>query len=219
VDPVTRLRQDVARRVRGVDLPVTKAIIGLCVVAYVAMIPGGTRDWALYGPAVAAGEWWRLVTSGFVHYGLVHLAFNMYVLWLVGRFLEPAAGSLRFFAIYTASLLAGAAGALILDPNALTGGASGAVFGVAAAATLALTSLGVSFGSTGFGPLLVVNLLLGFVIANVSVGGHLGGLLGGLLCAAGLTEIRERGLPSSIGLAWCAAVGVGAVALALRTVA
>lgn len=219
MDPVTRLRQDVARRVRGVDLPVTKAIIGLCVVAYVAMIPGGTRDWALYGPAVAAGEWWRLVTSGFVHYGLVHLAFNMYVLWLVGRFLEPAAGSLRFFAIYTASLLAGAAGALILDPNALTGGASGAVFGVAAAATLALTSLGVSFGSTGFGPLLVVNLLLGFVIANVSVGGHLGGLLGGLLCAAGLTEIRERGLPSSIGLAWCAAVGVGAVALALRTVA
>ena len=85
---------------------------------------------ALYGPAVANGEDYRLITAAFVHYGLLHLALNMYALYLIGGILERYVGSVRFLAIYLISALAGSFGALLITPHAPTVGASGAIFGL-----------------------------------------------------------------------------------------
>ena len=73
---------------------------------------------ALFGPLVSEGEWYRLITSGFLHANLIHIGFNMLLLFFLGRLLEPALGTPRFVFLYFASLLAGSFGALLLDPNA-----------------------------------------------------------------------------------------------------
>jgi membrane associated rhomboid family serine protease len=174
-----------------------------------------------YGPSIANnGEWWRLVTAGFVHFSILHILFNMFILYQIGLVLEPAIGPWRFSAIYIASLLAGSLGAMILDPTVASGGASGAVFGVGAAATYALSRRGVRFWDTGFGPLLLFNLGLGFVVANVSVGAHIGGLIGGVICAAAMI----RPSPSRHGpltgylIVFLVAAGSFAAALAVASV-
>jgi membrane associated rhomboid family serine protease len=212
-------RERVRRGLSGARLPVTKAIIAMNVIVYLASIGRtgsmdvnvGQIEWAvLFGPAVADGEWWRLVTSGFVHFDLLHILFNMLILYQVGLVLEPGTGPTRFASLYGASLLAGSFGALILSPDAYTGGASGAVFGVAAAATVALFRQGVGFWQTGFGPLLVVNVVLSFVLPNISVGGHLGGLVGGALVAEGMLQARRR---QQVWLGYVAALAVAAVSV------
>lgn len=203
------------RKWHAAELPAAKTIIVMNVVAFLAMsassgsnpMGGGSGNlrWALYGPYVANGEWYRLITSGFVHYGILHLAMNMYILYMVAVALERSAGTLRFSLIYAVSLLAGSFGALLLDPLALTGGASGAVFGVAAATTVALHSRGVRFMDTGFGPLLLINVALSFAIPQISIGGHLGGLAGGTI--AGYAMLHPRATPGT------ARAGIAAVAL------
>jgi membrane associated rhomboid family serine protease len=174
-------------------LLVTQTIIGINVVVFFVTAGytahGNTLMARLveFGPLVANnGEWWRVITAGFVHFSILHILFNMFILYQIGLVLEPAIGPLRFSSIYMASLLAGSLGAMILDPLVASGGASGAVFGVGAAATYALSRRGVRFWDTGFGPLLLFNLGLGFVVSNVSVGAHIGGLIGGVICAAAM---------------------------------
>jgi membrane associated rhomboid family serine protease len=220
-------RERVALRLRGENLLATKAIIAVNVIAYLAIALRDGRidglgptstNLAVYGPAVHNGEWWRLFTSSIVHYGLLHLFFNMLVLWLVGRVLEPGAGALRFTEIYVVSVLAGSAGALLVSPHEFTGGASGGVFGVAAAATLVMQRQGVRFWDTGFGPLLVINLLFSFYDSNVSIGGHIGGLIGGALAAEAMLAARRAGQPK-VGLAGAAFVGLGAVLIAFAAAA
>ncbi len=174
----------------------------------------GRATLALNGPKIADGEWWRLFTSWFVHYGLLHILFNMLVLWQVGLVLEPGAGEARFTTLYVVSGLAGSAGALVLDPNVFTGGASGCIFGVAAAATLVMQRRGVRFWDTGFGPLLAIDLVLSFVIPGVSVGGHIGGLVGGALVAEAMLQARKANQPA-LGYVGAAFVGGAAVLLAL----
>ena len=137
----------------------------------------------LAGPAVADGDWWRIVTSGFLHFDLIHIGFNMALLYWLGQTLEPALGRIRFALLYAVSLLAGSLGVLVLDPGALTGGASGAVFGLMGATMLVLNRRGISPMQSGLGGLLVINLLLSFR-PGVSIGGHLGGLAGGLVAGA-----------------------------------
>lgn len=203
------------RQWRSADILGAKILIATNIVAYLALnFTGGGNpmrgssasvDWALFGPAVHDGEWYRLVTSGFVHYGLLHIAMNMYILYIVALALERSAGTARFLLIYAVSLLAGSFGALLLDPLALTGGASGAVFGVAAATTVAMHSRGVRFMDTGFGPLLLINVVLSFAIPQVSIGGHLGGLVGG--AAAGYAVLHPR------ATARTAAAGIAAIAM------
>ncbi|MGQ0823623.1 MAG: rhomboid family intramembrane serine protease [Actinomycetota bacterium] len=214
--------QRAKRFVASEQLLVTKSIIAITIAAYVVSLAGESvngisehaRDLGLYGPAVADGEWYRLVSHTLVHFTLLHIGFNMFVLYQVGLLLEPAAGRLRFLLLYLVSVLGGAAGALLLDPNALTGGASGGVFGVAAAATLTMYRNGQRFSQTAFGPLLVVNLVLGFVIDNVSVGGHIGGLVAGLAATEAMLQARKVGQPW-LGVAGAVAVGAVAVVIAL----
>ena len=139
----------------------------------------GQWDLGLAGPFLEAGEWYRLVTAGFLHFGVIHLAFNMLLLYQLGQLLEPAIGRVRFGLLYFAALLGGSAGALIVQPNAIHGGASGAVFGLMGAAFVGMRNRGVNPFSTGLGATLVLNLLITFTIPGISIGGHIGGILGG----------------------------------------
>jgi membrane associated rhomboid family serine protease len=148
---------------------------------------------ALHGPSVAAGEWYRLVTSGFVHYGLIHIGFNMAVLYRFGQVLEPALGRVRFLLLYVAALMCGSFGALLLTPNSLTAGASGAVFGLVGATAVGMRQRGISVWDTGVGGLLVLNLLFTFLVPGISVGGHLGGLVGGAVVGGAMLRSRAGG--------------------------
>jgi membrane associated rhomboid family serine protease len=183
--------------------PATFILIGLNVIAYLIEIaagvgglnnPGGeiVVKYALFGPSVAEGEWYRLVTSGFLHASLIHIGFNMLLLFFLGRLLEPALGTPRFVVLYFASLLAGSLGVLVLDPNALTLGASGAIFGLAGATFVIARGRGMDAIASQIGFLIVFNLVFSFTISGVSIGAHLGGLVGGVLCALAIVA-GERG--------------------------
>jgi membrane associated rhomboid family serine protease len=175
--------------------PATYVLIAINVIAFLVEIANGAggfretgisqfvADFALFGPSVAEGEWYRLITSGFLHAGIIHIGFNMFLLLILGRLLEPALGTPRFLALYFTSLLAGSFGALVLDPNAVSIGASGAVFGLAGAVFIIARGRGMEELAREIGFLIVFNLVLGFVLPRISVGAHIGGLIGGILCA------------------------------------
>jgi membrane associated rhomboid family serine protease len=163
---------------------------------------------------IDAGEWYRLVSAGFVHFGFFHVAMNMFLLYQLGRLLEPAVGSLTFGLVYFASLLGGSAGALVVSPNALTGGASGAVFGLMAAGVVGLRQRGINPMQTGLGLTFIINLLFTLAIPGVSIGGHFGGALAGAVCGSvALAPARWR-LPSWSANAVAIIVGMTAIAIA-----
>jgi membrane associated rhomboid family serine protease len=181
---------------------------------------GGSRvfvDFALFGPLVADGEYWRLITGGFLHSGLLHVGFNMYILYWLGTMLEPSLGHARFVALYFTSLLAGSFGALLLSPDAVTVGASGAVFGLMGAAFVLQRARGIDPMQSGIGPIILINLALGFVIPNVSIGGHLGGLVGGALAALAMDQLSQRRRGVAAPVAACVAIGaiVAAASIAI----
>ncbi|HVD86453.1 MAG TPA: rhomboid family intramembrane serine protease [Solirubrobacterales bacterium] len=150
-------------------------------------------DFGLFGPFVAEGEWYRLLTSGFLHANLLHIGFNMLILYFLGRLLEPALGTPRFLLVYFASLLAGSFGALLLDPNALTLGASGAIFGLAGATFVIARGRGMDAIASQIGFLIVLNLLFSLGPSRISLGAHLGGLVAGVLCGLAIVA-GERGM-------------------------
>jgi membrane associated rhomboid family serine protease len=182
--------------------PATYTLIAINVAAFLVEIAGGSgalqgggsviNDAGLNGPAVADGDWWRIVTSGFLHAGLFHIALNMYVLFILGTLLEPGIGTPRFLGVYFVSLLAGAFGALLLSPNELTVGASGAIFGVMSATFLVARHRGVEQLATQIGFFIVINLFFTFGVSHISVGGHLGGLVGGALAGLLITFSERR---------------------------
>lgn len=163
-------------------------------------------------PFIEHGEWYRLVSGGFVHFGLLHVAMNMYLLFQLGKMLEPALGSTRFGLVYFASLLGGSAGALLLTPDALTGGASGAVFGLMAAAVVGLRHRGVNPWRTGLGATFVINIVFTLAIPGVSVGGHFGGALVGAVCGAVLLAPAHWRLPRWMGFATPITLGLASIA-------
>jgi membrane associated rhomboid family serine protease len=211
------------------DAPATYVLIALNVAAFLIEIAGSSGgldtqnssvvfDFGLFGPLVAEGEWYRLLTYGFLHASIIHIGFNMFALYFLGRILEPGIGTPRFVALYFVSLFAGAFGALLLDPNALTVGASGAVFGIFGATFVIARSRGVDALASTIGIILLLNLALTFGSERLSVGGHLGGLAAGLLCAL-IIVAGDRGafgprrLP--IELAAMIAIGVFSVVAAI----
>ena len=159
------------------------------------------------------GEWYRIVTSGFLHFGLLHIAFNMYLLYLLGQLLEPSIGRVRFTLLYFAALLGGSAGAMVLQPNGFHGGASGAVFGLMGAAFVGYSIRGVNPFSTGIGTILVLNLLITFTIPGISIGGHLGGVVAGALCALVVLAPGHKGYPQWATYAVPAGVGLLSIVL------
>jgi membrane associated rhomboid family serine protease len=206
--------------------PATVALIAINVAVFLIEIANGAggllteqgsrfvEEFGLYGPSVAEGEWYRLVTSGFLHANLFHIGFNMLILYFLGRLLEPALGTPRFLVLYFASLLAGSFGALLLDPNALTLGASGAVFGVAGAIFIIARGRGMDVIASQIGFLIVLNLLFSLGASRISLGAHLGGLVGGVLCALAIVA-GDRGMlgPQRRLLEYAAMVAVAALAV------
>jgi membrane associated rhomboid family serine protease len=150
------------------------------------------------------GDWYRLISSGFLHFSFLHIGMNMFLLWQLGLMLEPALGRARFTLLYFASMLGGAAGALALSPNALTGGASGAVFGLMAATTVGLQQRGVNPIQSGVGITLLINLLITFTIPGISIGGHLGRAIMG--AAVGYAMLEPRWSRRSPLITWVAPV-------------
>jgi membrane associated rhomboid family serine protease len=173
-----------------------------------------TQLGGLAGPQVAAGQWWRIITAGFLHSGLIHLALNMVALYVFGMPLERALGRLRFGTLYLTSLLAGSLGVLLLSPNALTVGASGAIFGLLGAIIVGQRAAGINPRSSGMLTLLIINLVFSFAVPGISIGGHLGGLAGGLIAGSLLFRRGSRPQAMVYTLA-CIALAIGFFAAAL----
>jgi len=164
---------------------------------------------------VSEGDWWRLITAPFLHYGLLHLGMNMLVLWFIGPPLEEYFGHWRYALVYLVSGLAGSAGALVWSPNALTVGASGAIWGIMGAALVLEARRIWVFGGQAMG-LVVFNLAITFLIPGVSIGGHIGGFIGGALCAFAFSSLRRTPALATLSMV---AVGVLSVAIAVQSVA
>jgi membrane associated rhomboid family serine protease len=187
----------------------TQVLIGVNVVMFLLSIGlagvGGGGDLAaqgvLNGPDVADGDWWRLVTSGFLHANIMHLALNMMVLWFLGSQVEMALGRLRFGIVYFGSLLGGSLGALLLNPNVNTVGASGAIFGIMGAAAALQIRRGLSVWSSGLGGLLAINLLVTFLVPRISIGAHVGGLVIGFVIGFLIAEAPAGSPRAAWGIA------------------
>jgi membrane associated rhomboid family serine protease len=231
--PSTRIKPPTVRRAPGLALatgnaPITKALVAINVAIYLITVlqshsttPTGSivTRFLLYGPSVAHGDWWRLVTAMFLHASILHIVFNMYVLWVIGTPVEQYLGTMRYLGLYFVSGLAGSAGALLQSPLTPVLGASGAIFGVLGA--MMILEWQVTGRLAGQAAALVaINLGLSFVIPNISWGGHVGGLIGGMLImlayghwggSRSRAQYGQLGLGGVLGLV---AVGVGSVAIA-----
>jgi membrane associated rhomboid family serine protease len=224
VQKVVRTAQRRADRRPGV---VTQGLIAANVGIYLLQLALGApvsandgwifQNGALFGPLVADGDWHRLLTAAFLHYGPIHLGMNMLVLWWIGRPLEVALGPLRYSMLYVVAGLAGSAGALIANPNAVTVGASGAIFGILGAAIVLERQRTYVLGGSAI-TLLVLNLVLTFSIPGISIGGHLGGLAGGALAILALSQLGRRsavyGRTDLAAVASIVAIGVASVLVA-----
>ena len=140
---------------------------------------------------VLGDEWWRIFTSGFLHHGIAHIGFNMLFLWLLGNRMEKDLGASRFFFLYFGALVGGACGALLMDPNAVTVGASGAVFGLMGGTLVSKRLFGNLARESGLLGLLVLNILISFVVPGISIGGHLGGLAGGAIVVLAYSALNK----------------------------
>ncbi len=225
----TRVRRTAARHGYVIpDISVTRVLVVVNVLVYLAELArggnvNGTNNWifengALYGPLVAHGDWWRLITAAFLHYGPLHLALNMLALWWLGQPVEAALGRVRYVLLYLVAGLAGSAGALILNPNAVTVGASGAIFGILGALLVLEYQVTGSLAGQAM-TLIVINLAFsaGFS-SNISLGGHVGGLIAGILGAVALVAFRRHypaiGTAGIVRGAAVLAIGVLSVAIA-----
>jgi membrane associated rhomboid family serine protease len=202
---------------------VTQVLIGLNVLAFLAVLANGgtltggggtvSDNFALFasgqlvdsGPlvGVAQGEWYRLITGGFMHAGIIHIGMNMLVLWLVGAQLERVLGHARYLSLYVASLLAGSFAVMLASPNELTVGASGAIFGLFGAMFAFQRDRGINPMQSGLGGLIILNLVITFAIPGIAIAGHIGGLVGGFATGWLMFQLERRTRQVWPGVALC----------------
>jgi membrane associated rhomboid family serine protease len=206
---------------------VTQALIAINVIVFVAETASGAPlggggggsvfdHGALYGPLISVGhQYQRLLFSGFLHDGLLHILFNMVFLYFMGRILEPAIGRVNFAFVYVASLFAGSFGALLFQPGVPTVGASGACFGVLGALMVVARYRGISIWQSGLGLTLLINIVFGLTYSGISIGAHIGGFVGGLICGWLVVELGERRRLPAAALGGCVLVAVISIAAAI----
>ncbi len=205
---------------------VTYTIMGLCVLAYMAQqgtqgtLEPVTESGSLLGRLVRDGEWWRIVTSGFLHGGLFHIASNMYALYVFGPMLEQALGRFRFALVYAGGLFGGSLAVLAFNFEKETLGASGAVLGLAGGLAALLAAQGRSIMSTSLGGIFALNLLLPLLIPRISFWGHFGGIAGGFVVAFVLASLPRtirgpKGMQAAAAAAVAIVVVLGAAAVAV----
>ncbi|RBM24279.1 rhomboid family intramembrane serine protease [Prauserella sp. PE36] len=183
---------------------VTPLLIAINVLVYVVTVvqaggdPMNNNDAPLFADGVlwpigivAGDEWWRLLTSGFLHYGLLHIAMNMLALWVLGRDLEVLLGKVRFLAVYFVSMLGGAAAVFAFgETNTGTAGASGAIYGLMGAILIAVLRL--RLNPTSAIGIIVLNIVLSVSIPGISLLGHVGGLVVGALAMIAMVYAPEK---------------------------
>jgi membrane associated rhomboid family serine protease len=222
------------------NAPITKALIAINLAIYLVTVvqgtgfssPGGAllsrfilvgsnlhgRFFVPYGDLAHDHQWYRLVTAMFLHASILHIGFNMYALWVIGRPIEQYLGTARYVGLYFVSGLAGSAGALLQSPFTPVLGASGAIFGILGAMMILEWQVTGSLAGQA-AALVAINLGLSFVIPGISWGGHVGGLIGGILImlayghwgTRGRAQYGQLGLGGAVGLI---VVGVGSLAIA-----
>lgn len=202
---------------------VTQALIAINVIVFIAETAAGAPlggggggsvfiHGALFGPLISQNhEYWRLVTSGFLHDGILHILFNMVFLYFIGIILEPLIGRLNFVVVYFVSLLAGSFGALLFQPDAVTVGASTACFGLLGALIVIAYHRGIPIWQSGLGVTLLINVVFTLSVNGISIGGHLGGLVGGAICGWLILQLGERRRMRSATLAGCFVVALASV--------
>ncbi len=182
--------------IHGDPVLVTKILLAANVILFVLQYATSDRlttRFAMQGFAVAIdGEWWRLVTSAFLHTGVTHLAFNMLALWFVGSEIEPRLGRWRYLTVYFMSALGGSVLSYAVDsPFQTSVGASGAVFGLFGALFVLMRRLRFDVG--GIIGLIVVNVVIGFLPGlNINWRAHLGGLIVGTVLTAAMVYAPQR---------------------------
>jgi membrane associated rhomboid family serine protease len=154
---------------------------------------------------VATGEWYRIFSSAFVHYGLIHLGMNMLALWVLGSQLEPLIGRLRFALVYVCATLSGSFAVLLVDPLVATAGASGAIYGLLGAVFFFQRSRGIDPWRSGIGAILIINLLFTLAVPGISLAGHVGGLIGGAIVGFVMFEWDKHHQSATAVVAGCVA--------------
>jgi rhomboid protease GluP len=182
--------------------PVTRLLIALNLLVFVLMLWGGAGFWhspnnvqltwgANFAPATAVGQWWRLASAMFLHFGALHLGMNMLALWDGGKLVERMFGAARFLGIYIISGIAGNLLSLVIQGNqAVSGGASGAIFGIYGALLVyvwytrhqmqQLEFRWLFWGALAFSALTIV---MGFIIPGIDNSAHIGGFVTGIVFA------------------------------------
>jgi membrane associated rhomboid family serine protease len=164
--------------------------------------------WMQPATTLAGGEWWRIFTSGFVHFGIIHIAANMFSLWMIGRALEQVFGKARYTALYFVSMFGASVAVLLFDnPLQVSGGASGALFGLLGCYAVIVVKL--KLNPAGLLVTLAINAYITFSIPGISILAHVGGLITGALVAVALLYAPERNR-----VRW-QAIGVAIIVVAL----
>jgi rhomboid protease GluP len=188
---------------------VTYALIAINTLVFLAMVATGISftqpspqdvfNWGGdFAPAtLGAHQWWRLFTSTFLHFGIIHIAFNMYVLYQIGPFIQTSFGRARYLLIYFAAGLAGSMVSVFVHPNAVGAGASGAIFGLYGAlfAFLLLNRRTLDPAAAkniakSAGIFVLYNVIYGTISGTTDLSAHLGGLIAGFLAGAALEYIK-----------------------------
>jgi len=218
---------------RNPEVWVTKLLMTANVLVFAAMLIDGAGLWhstngvqlawgANFGPATQDGEWWRLASAMFLHFGAVHLLLNMWALWDAGQWVERMYGHARFASIYIISGLSGNLLSLVVQGNsAVSGGASGAIFGIYGALLIflwrerkAITKhefRWLFWGALGFS---IATIVLGFIVPGIDNSAHIGGFISGILASVVFSQsVSSKALP--IKTAVIAACGMASVIVLL----
>jgi membrane associated rhomboid family serine protease len=179
------------------NTPVTKFLSISLIAIFLLQELTGTllvKSFALFAPLVTSGEWWRLITAGFLHGSILHLIFNVYILWVIGSQLESIVRNIKFIIIYFVSLLGGSLASYLFSPfGSYSIGASGAIFGLMGAMLVVgrKRNLDISQITT----LVAINVVIGFVLSGIDWRAHLGGLAAGAFITWVLinaTSLKEK---------------------------